>query len=35
LLHPEAAFIQKPFGPDAILRIVRERLEGASFRNPV
>ncbi len=32
LLHPEAAFIQKPFGPDAILRIVRERLEGASLR---
>jgi PAS domain S-box-containing protein len=31
LLHPEAAFIQKPFGPDAIVRIVRERLEGASF----
>jgi PAS domain S-box-containing protein len=31
LLHPETAFIQKPFGPDAILRIVRERLEGASL----
>jgi PAS domain S-box-containing protein len=34
LLHPEAAFIQKPFGPDAILRIVRERLEAASLRTP-
>ena len=34
LLHPEAAFIQKPFAPDAILRIVRERLEGASLREP-
>ena len=34
LLHPEAAFIQKPFGPDAILRIVRERLEGGSLRTP-
>jgi CheY-like chemotaxis protein len=31
LLHPEAAFIQKPFGPDAIVRIVRERLEDASL----
>ena len=31
LLDPEAAFIQKPFGPDAIVRIVRERLEGASL----
>jgi two-component system, cell cycle sensor histidine kinase and response regulator CckA len=31
LLHPEAAFIQKPFGPDVIVRIVRERLEGASL----
>ena len=31
LLHPEAVCIQKPFGPDAILRIVRERLEGASL----
>jgi two-component system, cell cycle sensor histidine kinase and response regulator CckA len=34
LLDPEAAFIQKPFGPDAILRIVRERLEGASLGRP-
>jgi DNA-binding NarL/FixJ family response regulator len=31
LLHPDAAFIQKPFAPEAILRIVRERLEGASL----
>jgi PAS domain S-box-containing protein len=34
LLHPEAAFIQKPFGPDTIVRIVRERLERASLREP-
>jgi CheY-like chemotaxis protein len=31
LLDPEAAFIQKPFAPDAIVRIVRERLEAASL----
>ena len=31
LLDPEAAFIQKPFAPDVIVRIVRERLEAASF----
>jgi DNA-binding NtrC family response regulator len=31
LLHPDAAFIQKPFEPDVIVRIVRERLEGASL----
>jgi PAS domain S-box-containing protein len=31
LLHPEAAFIQKPFGPDVIVRIVHERLEAASL----
>jgi PAS domain S-box-containing protein len=31
LLDPEAAFIQKPFGPAAIVRIVRQRLEGASL----
>ncbi len=31
LLRPESAFIQKPFGPDTILRIVRERLQGASL----
>ena len=29
LLDPEAAFIQKPFGPEAIVRVVRERLEAA------
>ena len=31
LLDADAAFIQKPFSPDAIVRIVRERLEGASL----
>jgi two-component system, cell cycle sensor histidine kinase and response regulator CckA len=31
LLEPNAAFIQKPFGPEAIVRIVRERLEGATL----
>jgi hypothetical protein len=31
LLDPEAAFIQKPFAPDAIVRIVRERLQAASL----
>jgi two-component system cell cycle sensor histidine kinase/response regulator CckA len=32
LLDPEAAFVQKPFAPETILRLVRERLEGASLR---
>jgi PAS domain S-box-containing protein len=31
LLDPGAAFVQKPFGPETILRVVRERLEGASL----
>jgi CheY-like chemotaxis protein len=31
LLDPEAAFVQKPFAPETILRLVRERLEGASL----
>jgi CheY-like chemotaxis protein len=31
LLDPAAAFIQKPFGPEDIVRIVRERMEGASL----
>ncbi len=31
LLDADAAFIQKPFSPDAIVRIVRERLDGASL----
>ena len=31
LLGPEAAFVQKPFAPDAIVRIVRERLDGTSL----
>jgi hypothetical protein len=31
LLDPDAAFIQKPFGPEVIVRIVRERLERASL----
>jgi PAS domain S-box-containing protein len=31
LLDPTAAFIQKPFGPEAILRMVRERVEGTSL----
>jgi two-component system, cell cycle sensor histidine kinase and response regulator CckA len=31
LLQPGAAFIQKPFSPDAIIRVVRERLESASL----
>ena len=31
LLDPAAAFIQKPFGPDAIVRIVRERVEAATL----
>jgi PAS domain S-box-containing protein len=33
LLDPGAAFIQKPFGPAAIVRIVRERLEVASLHS--
>ena len=32
LLEPGAAFVQKPFGPDAIVRIVREGLDSASLR---
>jgi hypothetical protein len=31
LLEPGAVFLQKPFDPDAILRIVRERLDSASL----
>jgi CheY-like chemotaxis protein len=31
LLDPAAAFVQKPFGPETILRLVRERMEGASL----
>jgi PAS domain S-box-containing protein len=31
LLQPGAAFIQKPFSPDAIIRVVRERLDSASL----
>ncbi|HEY7613512.1 MAG TPA: MASE1 domain-containing protein [Gemmatimonadales bacterium] len=31
LLDPGAAFVQKPFGPDTILQVVRERLESASL----
>jgi PAS domain S-box-containing protein len=31
LLDPAAAFIQKPFGPDAIVRIVRERVQAATL----
>ena len=31
LLDPAAAFIQKPFGPEAIVRIVRERVEAATL----
>jgi two-component system, cell cycle sensor histidine kinase and response regulator CckA len=33
LLDPESAFIQKPFGPELIVRAVRERLEAASLRS--
>ena len=32
LLQPGTAFVQKPFTPDAITRVVRERLEAASLR---
>jgi hypothetical protein len=32
LLHPGAVFVQKPFAPDSIVRIVRERLDAASLR---
>jgi PAS domain S-box-containing protein len=31
LLEPGAAFVQKPFAPDTIARIVRERLDAASL----
>ena len=31
LLEPGTAFVQKPFGPDTIVRSVRERLEAASL----
>jgi CheY-like chemotaxis protein len=31
LLQPGAAFVQKPFDPDTIARIVRERLDSASL----
>jgi CheY-like chemotaxis protein len=31
LLDPGAAFVQKPFAPDTIVRIVRERLDSASL----
>ena len=31
LLDPGAAFVQKPFTPDTIVRIVRERLDAASL----
>ena len=31
LLEPGAAFLQRPFDPDTIVRIVRERLESASL----
>jgi two-component system, cell cycle sensor histidine kinase and response regulator CckA len=29
LLEPGTAFVQKPFDPDAIVRLVRERLDSA------
>jgi PAS domain S-box-containing protein len=32
LLQPGAVFVQKPFAPDSIVRIVRERLDAASLR---
>ena len=32
LLEPGAAFVQKPFTPDGIVRSVRERLDAASLR---
>ena len=31
LLDPAATFIQKPFGPETIVRIVREQVDGASL----
>jgi PAS domain S-box-containing protein len=31
LLEPGTAFVQKPFDPDAIVRLVRERLDSASL----
>jgi DNA-binding NtrC family response regulator len=31
LLEPGTAFVQKPFGPDTIVRSVRERLDAASL----
>jgi CheY-like chemotaxis protein len=31
LLQPGAAFVQKPFDPDTVVRIVRERLDSASL----
>jgi PAS domain S-box-containing protein len=33
LLEPGAVLVQKPFTPDAIVRVVRERLDAASLRS--